>query len=149
MDKIREVTANGIGLFLSGAYTGTDLLNTGDSTAIRFAREVLHFQWRTGHAVTNGDFYATDEASEYFHGKYHFNTLPDAAVYTVEAPDAIDPEGSNARTIFRYRENNTSAGVAYAGKYRSLVCGFPFETILPEQERTAIMSQVLNFLKNK
>lgn len=148
MDKIREIAEKGKGLFLSGAYTGTDLLNTGDSTAIRFAKEVLHFQWRTGHAVTSGDFYATDAASEYFHGKYNFNTSLSPDVYTVEAPDAINPEGSDSQTIFRYRENNTSAGVAYKGKYRSVVCGFPFETISSEQERTDMMAQVLNFLKN-
>jgi hypothetical protein len=147
LSKLKEVTDNGKGLFLSGAYTGTDLLNTGDSTAIKFARDVLHFQWRTSHAVTDGNVHAIDDAAAFFRGKYMFNTKYDPSVYTVEAPDAIDPEGSVARTIFRYSENNTSAGVAYKGNYRSVVCGFPFETLKTDRERKDFMLQILNFLK--
>lgn len=149
MDKIREVTAKGNNIFLSGAYIGTDLLNTGDSAAIKFARDVLHFQWRTDHAVTDGSIYTTNNSSAFFKGIYSINSAYNPEIYTVEAPDAIDSEGANANTILRYKENNSSAGVAFQGKYKSVVCGFPFETIKSSQERKDFMLQVLNFLKNK
>lgn len=148
-NKLNELAENGKGIFLSGAYVASDLLNTGDSTAIKFARNVFHFQWRTNHAVSTGDVYATDEASASFIGNWTFNTGYDPAIYTVEAPDALEPDGGNANTIFRYKENNSSAGVAYKGKFSSVVCGFPFETIKTSQERKDFMAQVLNFLKNK
>lgn len=148
LNKLKELADNGKGIFLSGAYTGTDLLNTGDSTAIKFVAKVLHFQWRTNHAVNQGDLYATDDSAPLFKGKYSFNTSYDPSIYTVEAPDAIDPDGAGARTIFRYRQNNSSAGVGFKGSYRSVVCGFPFETLKSPLERKEFMSQILNFLKN-
>jgi hypothetical protein len=147
LNKLKELSDNGKGIFLSGAYTGTDLLQTGDSTAIKFAEKVLHFQWRTDHAVNQGELYATDDSSPILKGKFSFNTSHDPSIYTVEAPDAIDPEGTVAKTIFRYRQNNTSAGVGFRGSYRSVVCGFPFETIKTDQERKEFMLQILNFLK--
>lgn len=149
MERIKEIALIGRGLFLSGAYVGSDLLNTGDSTAIEFAEDVLHFQWRTSHAVTDGSVYTTDDAMPFFNGKYTFNSGYDPAIYTVEAPDAIEPVGINSSTFLRYRENNSSAGVAFKGKFRSMVCGFPFETIKSPQERKDFMLQVLNFLKNR
>jgi hypothetical protein len=148
-NKLNELAANGKGIFLSGAYTASDLLNTGDSTAIKFVRDVFHFQWRTNHAASTGVVYATDEASAGFKGNWTFNTGYDPSIYTVEAPDALEPDGGNASTIFRYKENNSSAGVGYKGKFSSVVCGFPFETIKTSHERKDFMAQVLNFLKNK
>lgn len=145
--KLKELTMAGKGIFLSGAYVGTDLLNTGDSTAIKFARDVLGFQWRTNHAVNQGELYATDDSAPVVKGSFSFNTSYDPSIYTVEAPDAIDPAGNSSKTIFRYKQNNSSAGVGYKGKYRSVVCGFPFETIKTEQERKDFMLQVLSFLK--
>jgi hypothetical protein len=53
MKKIRELTGSGVNIFLSGSYIGTDLLPAGDSTALKFASEILHFKPRTGHAVNN------------------------------------------------------------------------------------------------
>ncbi len=147
LNKLKELSDNGKGIFLSGAYTGTDLLETGDSTAIKFAAKVLHFQWRTNHAVNNGEFYATDDSAPLLQGNFSFNASYDPAIYTVEAPDAIDPEGSGAKTIFRYKQNNSSAGVGFRGNYRSVVCGFPFETLKTDQERKEFMLQILNFLK--
>ncbi len=146
LNKLAEVTSAGNSLFLSGAYSGTDLLNTGDSTAIKFARDVLHIQWRSNHAVSTGNVYSADDAVVYFNGQWVFNTSYDPAIYTVEAPDAIDPE-TGAYTIFRYSENNSSAGVAYKGKYKSLVFGFPFETIINSKNRNELMGQILGFLK--
>jgi hypothetical protein len=44
----------------------------------------------------------------------------------------------------RYATNNQSAAVVYNGKdYRSMVMGFPFETILDKAQRDSLMKGVL------
>jgi len=68
-------------------------------------------------------------------------------MYSVEAPDAIEPFGKGAVCSFRYGENNSSAGVLYRGKYRTIILGFPFETIINEQQRNFLMKQILNFFE--
>lgn len=146
MKKIEEVTQVGSGIFISGAYIGSDLLIPDDSAAIKFAEKTLHFFPRTGHAVRNGKVYATDYAKPAFNGSFNFNTGYSPLIYSVEAPDAIEPAGKGAVCSFRYAENNTSAGVAFKGVYNTVVLGFPFETILSEKQRELLMSQILKFL---
>ena len=65
----------------------------------------------------------------------------------LESPDAIVPVGENAYTIMRYSQNNNSAAVAYSGAYyRSVVCGFPFETLATEAMQQQFMQQIIDFL---
>jgi hypothetical protein len=149
INKIKEVTAAGANIFLSGSYVGTDLgLAYTDSTAIKFASAYLGFKPRTGHAVNSGKFYSTDIASSNFNLRSVFNTsLNNGEIYQVEAPDAIEPSARGAVTAFRYTQNHTSAGIMFDGKYRTVVLGFPFEAINNEKERDDLMNQVLNFFK--
>jgi hypothetical protein len=106
----------------------------------------FHFLPRTGHAVRVGEIYATDYAKPVYSGIYNFNTGYSPSVYTVEAPDAIEPAGKGALTAFRYTENNASAGVAFRGTYNTFILGFPFESIADEKQRKLLMNQVLKFL---
>ncbi|HBE42147.1 MAG TPA: hypothetical protein DDW27_13240 [Bacteroidales bacterium] len=145
MKRIEELTKSGTSIFMSGAYIGSDLKNRPDSTAIKFAGNHLHFIPRTGHAVKKGEVYATDYAKPTFSGNYSFNTDYSENIYSVEAPDAIEPSGAGATCAFRYKETNSSAGVMFNGKYRTVILGFPFETIVDEGERNSLMKQVLNF----
>jgi hypothetical protein len=147
MNKIKSLTQAGVNIFLSGAYVGSELLPAGDSSRIRFASDILHFKYRTGHAVKNGQVYATDYAKPVFSGGLTFNTGFSESIYTVEAPDAIEPSGKGAVGAFRYSENNTSAGVIFSGAYKTVVLGFPFETILSEQERNKLMNQITRFFE--
>ena len=75
-----------------------------------------------------------------------FNTNFSSTIYRVEAPDAIEPADSSALTVFRYHENNMSAGVAFNGTYRLVVLGFPFETVLGAKNRDALLFGIFNFL---
>ena len=148
--KIKQVTGAGANIFISGAYIGTDLqLSYSDSTAIKFASAYLGFKPRTGHAVNAGQFYSTDIASESFNLRSSFNTSAISDYYQVEAPDAIEPAGRGAITVFRYSQNHTSAGIMFHGAFRTIVLGFPFETITDGTDRDELMKQVLNFLKSK
>ncbi len=147
MKRITELTEKGAGIFMSGSYVGSDQIMAGDSTAIKFAAKVLHFLPRTSHSVKTGNVYATDYTSTSFTGSLNFNTGNPGPVYAAEAPDAIEPSGNGANCSFRYLENNASAGISFRGRYKTVILGFPFETITAEDDRNRLMKQVLKFLE--
>jgi hypothetical protein len=80
-------------------------------------------------------------------GTFRFNTAWHPEIYRVDAPDALKPAGNRGITLLRYNENEFSAAVGYRGGHRSVVFGFPFETIHHEQDRARVMKSVLEFLK--
>lgn len=147
MHKISDLTQSGTNIFMSGAYIGSDLNTPGDSTAIKFASQYLHFLPRTGHAVKSGKVYSTDYAKPLFTGSFNFNTGYSEDIYPVEAPDAIEPAGRGALCAFRYSENNSSAGVLFNGTSKTVILGFPFETINSERERDLLMEQIINYFE--
>lgn len=143
--KITEFTQKGGNVFASGAYIGSDHMLNGDTVAQAFANTILHFSWRTNHAVKNGGIYHTDYSTHAFNGQWNFNTSYHPEIYKVEAPDAIEPYGEGAITAFRYSENNSSAGTAFNGNYKTVILGFPFETIIDVEGRTKLMKQILKY----
>jgi hypothetical protein len=147
VEKIIKLTELGTNIFISGAYIGTDLLSKNDTTLLKFAGKYLHFAPRTGHAVKNGPVYSTDFAKQVLTGTWNFNTSYSPDIYSVEAPDAIEPAGKGAICALRYRETNASAGVLYNGPVKTFVMGFPFETILNEGDRNNFMKQILEIFK--
>ncbi|WP_430811247.1 MULTISPECIES: hypothetical protein [unclassified Carboxylicivirga] len=149
MNKLCALTANKQHVLLSGAYVGSDIYLNKDTAAMDFAADVLRFKWRTNHASQSGNVYASDYALPYLKGQFEFNTEFSEEYYAVEAPDAIEPMGINAITAMRYGENNASAAVLYDGNYKTIVMGFPFETVMGEREREALMKQILNFFYQK
>ena len=132
-------------LILSGAYLGTDLDLCGDTLARSFAKDELHFKFRTNHASKLGRVSHTNEVKNNFSGEYQFVTGYSPQIYKVEAPDAIEPLGKNANVLLRYTGNNKSAGILYDGKYQSVILGFPFETLETKQYRKELMRQILQF----
>lgn len=80
-------------------------------------------------------------------GQLHFNTGYHPQIYRVDAPDAIKPLGNGSRTLFRYQENEFSAAIGYRGPYRSMVLGFPFETITTDAGRSNLMKYILQYLE--
>ena len=145
--RISSFCKTGGNLFITGAYVGTDIFQIPpiDSTDIKFARETLKYFHRTNYAAKNGDVYVNDPDFKSVLSDFHFNTAYNPNIYTVEAPDAIEPADSLAHTIFRYTENNMSAAVAYDGAYKIIIFGFPFETISNEESRNRIMRAVFKF----
>lgn len=145
--KISDITKRNGRLFLSGSYIGSEFGERNDSLVAGFAKEVLHFTWRTGHASKGGGFYATDYARKWLTGNWNFNVEYNPDIYSVEAPDGIEPAGKNGITAFRYGENNVSAGVLYNGNYRIVAMGIPFETILGSAEQYNLMAQIIRFFE--
>lgn len=145
--RIEDLTGKGTDIFMSGSYVGSDLSSQKDSIAIKFAARHLHFMPRTGHAVKNGNVFSTDYVSSAFECKFDFNTDYSKDIYSVEAPDGIEPSGAGAVCAFRYGETNASAGVIYKGTHRTVILGFPFETITGSENRNSLMKQILNFFE--
>ena len=146
LERMKEAS---LPVFMSGSYTGTELVMLADTAAAARVMKTLHFKPRTDHAVRSGRLYATDIAGPDFDGSYSFNTGELDRIYAAEAPDAIEPADKLSSTAYRYTENNTSAAVMHRGEVRSFVMGFPFETIISPEERDTLMKQILNFLLKK
>lgn len=148
IQSIEQFTKATVPVFISGAYIGADMVENRDSTAIQFAKEQLHYTWRTNHADNLGKVSRTDFADYIFPKTIQYNTTYHPEIYTVEAPDAIEPAGKDAVALFRYSSNNTSAGVLNTGKQKTVVLGFPFETIISERERNDLMMAILSIFEN-
>ncbi|HLN73217.1 MAG TPA: fibronectin type III domain-containing protein [Prolixibacteraceae bacterium] len=134
-------------IFLSGAYIGTDLDICCDSLARKFAGEVLHYRFLTNHASKSGSVYPVNAVKEQFTSSIQFNQGLHPSIYKVESPDAIESKGKDAKVLFRYKENNKTAGVGYDGNYRAIVLGFPFETIVSNAERDHLMGEIIKYWK--
>ena len=136
-------------LFVSGSYVGTDLWNNRltppDKADLKFATEVLKYQWRVNQAAAEGRVKSVASPFGKPNGDYSFHNELNADCYVVEAPDAIEPASPDACTFMRYSENNLSAGVAYKGTYKTCVLGFPFETLRTAEERNRLMEAILTF----
>ncbi|MGC9151563.1 MAG: xanthan lyase [Microbacter sp.] len=136
-------------IFISGAYVGTDLWDNPLATDSdrTWAQNVLKFKWVNDCGAVDGKFEAAPSPFA-FSGQYTYYHQLNGFSYVVEQPNAIDPVGKDAFTIFRYSANRIGAGVAYRGSYKTCILGVPFETVMPE-ERNAMMQQILNFFTGK
>ncbi|KAA6306583.1 hypothetical protein EZS27_041757, partial [termite gut metagenome] len=134
-------------IFVSGAFIASDLWDTPltNKEDRDFAANVLKYKWRTGQAAITGKVKSVVSPYSSFKGRYTYYNELNPESYVVESPDAIEPATSDAYTIFRYMENNLSAGVAYKGDYRTCVLGFPFESLRTAKEREVLMKNILDF----
>ena len=144
-DKITNYLNGGGKIFLSGAYLGSDLYSDKDSTEIQFANNVLKFKLKTGHAVKTGKVFSVSNIFLPIKNSFEFNTTLNDSTYKVEAPDELG-EINGSEVLLRYKENNFSSAVGYKDKYGVVTFGFPFETILGETQRNAVMKSVLMYL---
>ena len=152
--KLRAHTAAGGDVLVSGAYVATDLWQNPFSSAAvaeadqAFAADVLGYKWRVGQATVEGAAHEVKSRFKAFDGgTFEFSTVLNEDCYAVESPDSFFPSDSKrGATIMRYDENGLAAGTAFdAGSYRTVVLGFPFETITDAASRDALMKQVINF----
>jgi hypothetical protein len=135
-------------LFVSGSYVGSDLWNSEqiEESDKQFAQNILKYKWRTGHAAVTGKVKSVFSPFPQLKGDYQYYNKLNPVMYSVDSPDAIEPAGESSHTIFRYSENNLSAGVAYSGDYKTCILGFPFETIKDESLRNELMQNLLEFM---
>lgn len=149
---VEYATAGGA-LLVSGAYVATDLAETAENATQdeAFLKNILHVEHVTNHgSKTNrlvsqpGGLFDGMEAMRFAEG------LGEDGVYGVELPDAIDPvKDSGGKTVLRYADRNFSAGVIHEATptgARTLVLGFPFETVIGEENRAKLLGRALEFL---
>ena len=138
-------------VLVSGAYVGTDLWDNGEVNVqdLDFAKKVLKYNWRTGQASVTGEVKSVQSPFRMISGHYEFYNELNEHSYVVESPDAIEPADPACFTIYRYSENNLSAGVAYKGKYKTCVLGFPIETLKSDEQRDKLMADILLFMSSK
>ncbi len=157
-DKITAMTAAGTSFLVSGAFVATDLWDNPHSdkeTAKAdqdFAAKVLGYKWRVGQAAIGGKVYEVQSPfSQFAGGEFAYSNTLNADCYIVESPDSFyAADEKRGATIMRYTENNLVSGIAFDNdKYRTVVLGFPFETIKTDDARAQLMSQVLQFFAAK
>ena len=147
---IKDYAVQGGKLIVSGANIATDIWDSieMDQESMDFAPNVLKYKWRTNCASKTGEVRAVQSPYK-FDGQYLFHTTPNEYVYCAESPDGLEPVGENSWTVFRYGDNNISAGVAYRGSYSSVVLGFPIETITTDEQIKNLFQTILKFLKGE
>lgn len=141
LEALEPFTKNKGRLLISGANIGSEIPK--DKGTLKRLGDLFGFKWRTNHAVKRGQFYSVDNKLS-FGGE--FNTDYNLEQYPVEAPDGIEPFDKNGRTIFRYGENNVSAGIIYDGKHKVIALGFPFETVKGRKQQNLLMGELLKLL---
>ena len=112
----------------------------------------MGYTWVDGRATLRGEVYSVPSVLKMSDGmgNLHFYDTLNSDFYAVESPDAIKASDGKGATIVRYSENNIPAGIASSRNgYKTVVLGFPFETIKNENERNEFMERVLNFFEKK
>ena len=152
--KLTEYAQRGGNMIITGAYVARELWDeTGkDTLSRRFAMETLKFRFRSGFGSKTGEIMvAPSPITAFYRGTtlgnttYSFRTGLNPYIYPVESPDALEPADEGAFTIFRYRDNRLSAGVAYRGDYRIVTLGFPLETLETEEQQERLVKECMDF----
>ena len=154
MNALTTYTRGGGNVLMTGAYVGSDIWDKEKSLGNEknFAQNVMGYTWVDGRATLRGEVYSVPSVLKMSDGmgNLHFYDTLNSDFYAVESPDAIKASDSKGATIVRYSENNIPAGIASnRNGYKTVVLGFPFETIKNEKERNEFMERVLNFFEKK
>ena len=146
--RLKSYTTSGGALMVTGSYLLTDTWQSpvAKEADRKFVEGVLHASFGGAMATRRGEVKSLSHSFMKSTYSVKFNTELNDKIYCVESPEVVSPAGSGAYVAMRYRTTNQSAAIAYNGKYRTFVAGFPFETILDEAERNKMMSSVLAFL---
>jgi len=150
-DFIVGYSQKGGNILVSGANVATDIWDsyTKDTSVQNFAKNILKYEWRTNQASNTGEVKAAQSPFGFF-GNYSFYNTPNKKTYSAESPDGIEPFGTNSWTILRYADNNISAAVAHKSTYKTVVLGFPIETIKNQADIEQLINLIINFLiKNR
>ena len=145
---IKDYTAIGGDIFISGSYLLTDLWHGAEATESdkAFAEQVLHSKFGGSAILRSGEINTKPTKFSQKRIKLSFNTLPSEEVYPAETPEVVIPACDKAITALQYAGSHDSAAVAYSGDYSIFVMGFPYETIVDDSERRTLLSEILTWL---
>jgi hypothetical protein len=136
---LRDFTACGGNLLVSGAFVGSDMITDEDRS---FLNDVLKVRFEGINTEVNNQIQGMGTA-------FNFHRQLNEKHYAAQQTDILIPAAPNAFSTLVYA-NNTSAAVAYQGSdYRAFAMGFPLECITSQNMRDMIMRGILKFLSNK
>ena len=159
---LTDFTAEGGHVLASGSHIGTDLWDriypsvpvdsVYQATGQDFAQNVLGFKWLTNYASRTGQVW-TMKCPRMDVGnipRMGFHHVLNSAVYSAETPDGLVPASDKSSTILRYSDTDISAGICHEGAgYRTVVLGFPIETVTDEDHIQKLLTAVLAFFKQQ
>ena len=139
---------NGGAIFVSGSNVGFDLV--GQSNGVTFYQDTLGAAFVTDNAGTVVGVTAT--GAGIFTGVADFDfSSTNGAPYVVYTPDEILPQ-TGATAALTYQELPSGGGTAAiqfdSGVYRTVVFGFPFETITSAGARADVMQKIIAYLES-
>ncbi len=129
-------------VLVSGAY----LADFGSNTAAQqFARNTLHYDFRTKHATKSGEVQLRAASFPLTVEHCQLITEPNEEIIHAESVMGLSPVEKKAQAAARYADSGVCAGVAYQNgdKERSLVFGFPLESTIQFEE---VYSQAIQWL---
>lgn len=149
---VTDFCNNGGNIIVSGAFVGTDFWDNPFATKEdkAWAQHTLKYKWRNNNGAVTGKIKAVASPFTSITGDYEYFNELNSQSYAVENPDAVEPADANSFTVFRYSENNLSAGTFYKGeKYNTCVLGFPIESVKRQEKINELVAQILKTIFNK
>lgn len=145
---IENYLRNGGKLFVTGSEIGYDLFENGSTSDRDFYTNYLRANYV---ADNSGSLTVYGDSNSVFAGlNFNYGLVSYGSPYNEDYPDAIDTI-NGSQVLLRYA-NNKIAGIGYKGLVPQVtkVCnlvyiGFPFETIIGEQNRRNLMTAILNY----
>ncbi len=145
---VRQYLRQGGKLFVTGSEIGYDLFGNGTTQDKLFFNNFL----KSNYIMDNsGSLSVNGETGTVFQGlSFNYGLISAGAPYNEDYPDALDTIGGS-QVLLRYA-NSRIAAVGYKGLFEGgtknggvMVMGFPFETIIGQTARTALMTSIFNF----
>lgn len=147
---ITDYCNSGGNIIVSGAFVGTDFWDNqfANATDKEWAESILKYKWRNNYGGVTGRVKSVVSPFKTLAGDYNLYNELNSESYVVENPDAIEPADDNAHTIFRYTENNFSAGIFYKGdRYKTCILGFPIESVKEERKRNDLIRGIVEAMQ--
>ncbi len=146
--RISAYLSSGGALFVSGADVALDL--DGPTGATAADRIFLHTQLHAAFTNDNSGSYAANPTAGGLLAGRSGASLDDGTkgIYWLQSPDQLGPFGAGASTAMTYA-TGAGAAVQYDGSVgggRTLLLGFPFESITSATRRAEYMASALGFL---
>lgn len=140
-ERVSTYLGGGGAMLVSGAELGYDLVEVGAAEDVAFLQEVLH----AGYVGDDAATFVVGQGSGPFAdmGPLQFLTIGDQ---DIAYPDLLAPANGSESVLQYIGGAAGAAGVAFDGTGRTIVLGFPFESIDNVDDRTRVMERSLAFL---
>jgi len=139
---ISKYMDGGGAFFISGSELGWDLDNSGSAADKAFFNNYLSAVFINDDAGSYS-VYGTSTPFDYFN---LFELIFDdgAEIYNVNSPDVLSPNGSSKIFLTYDSDGAKGAGIISTVDKKSVVLGFPFETIKSPERRSELLKGVLD-----